>query len=195
MRHVLLAIAFLTVPFYASAAEVCVSVAAPSVPRAYRQAVSYSLIFKAGEDQVPTGPGGIPLYAHLGDEICLQDPTIVMATVLTDQTMLDEHALQESDRAAGSVAAQQRSDAIQAEVISNDYCLGELPELESRIDTAVTNWVSARQAEVDAAANNVAGIKALIKNQLIPGIGQALDAGFTKTMKCLKARTDQGVGQ
>ena len=96
---------------------------------------------------------------------------------------------------APDVAAKQRSDALQVEVLSNDYCLGELSELESRIDIAVTNWVTARQAEVDAAPNNVAGVKTLIRNQLIPGIGQALDAGFTKTMKCLKARTDQGVGQ
>ena len=96
---------------------------------------------------------------------------------------------------ADDVAAQQRSDALQAEILSNDYCLGELSELQTRIDTATTNWVAARQAEVDASPNNVAGVKTLIRNQLIPGIGQALNAGFTKAMTCLKARTDRGVGQ
>ena len=96
---------------------------------------------------------------------------------------------------APDVAAQQRSDALQSEIHGNDYCLGELAELQTRIDTATTNWVVARQAEVDASPNNVAGVKTLIRNQLIPGIGQALNAGFLKALRCLKARTDRGVGQ
>src|SRR3990167_9345457 len=37
---------------------------------------------------------------------------------------------------APDVAAQQRSDALQSEIISNDYCLGELAELQMRINTA-----------------------------------------------------------
>ena len=109
---------------------------------------------------------------------------------VTEMTQAQKDALDAPD-----VASQQRSDALQSEILSNDYCLGELTELQTRIDTATTNWVSARQAEVDASPNNVAGVKVLIRNQLIPGIGQALNAGFTKTMKCLKARTDQGEGR
>src|SRR3990167_10351947 len=80
---------------------------------------------------------------------------------------------------ADDVVAQQRSDALQSEIQGNDYCLGELSELQTRIDTATTNWVTARQAEVDALPNNVAGVKTLLRNQLIPGSGQALNAGFT----------------
>ena len=109
---------------------------------------------------------------------------------VTEMTQAQKDALDAPD-----VADQQRANALAAEVLSNDYCLGELTELQTRIDTATTNWVAARQAEVDVAANNVAAVKALIRNQLIPGIGQALNAGFTKTMKCLKARTDQGEGR
>ena len=109
---------------------------------------------------------------------------------VTEMTQAQKDAMDADD-----VAAQQRSDALQSEIQGNDYCLGELSELQTRIDTATTNWVTARQAEVDSSPNNVAGVKTLIRNQLIPGIGQALNTGFTKTMTCLKARTDRGVGQ
>ena len=109
---------------------------------------------------------------------------------VTEMSLAQKDAMDADD-----VAAQQRADALQSEILSNDYCLGELSELQTRLDTATTNWVAARQAEVDASPNNVAGVKTLIRNQLIPGIGQALNAGFLKVLRCLKARTDRGVGQ
>lgn len=118
------------------------------------------------------------------------NPVDGMLESVTEMSQVQKDAMDAPD-----VAAQQRSDALTAEVQSNDYCLGELTQLETRIDTALDAWVAARQAEVDAAPNNVAGVKTLIRNQLIPGIRQALDVGLTKTMKCLKARTDQGEGR
>ena len=190
-------VSYLFVPLV-HATQVCVSPESASWTsdqRVWRHAIAYRLAFEAGQNIQPT---------IAGSTICFTDPTFnveqtlcddVVDGICTGQKLLDKMTQQVADNDLEIQSKQQRDNTLQSEIQGNDYCLGELSELQTRIDTATTNWVAARQAEVDASPNNVAGVKTLIRNQLIPGIGQALNAGFLKALRCLKARTDRGVGQ
>lgn len=84
------------------------------------------------------------------------------------------------------IAAQQRQDALATERTSNTFCTAELDEITQRIDTVIGTL----QSQLDATTNQ-AQVKAHLRNDFYPAIGTA----FKKMARCLKARTDQGVGQ
>ena len=144
-------VSYLCVPIV-HATQVCVSPDTSfwtSDQRVWRHAIAYRLAFEAGQNIQPT---------IAGNTICFTDPTFnveqtlcddVVDGICTGQKMLDKMAQQVVDNNIDAQLNQQRSSALQSEILSNDYCLGELTELQTRIDTATTNWVAARQAEVD----------------------------------------------
>ena len=112
----------------AGAAIVCVTVPAPGVPVHLRQAIAYSVIFGAGQNQVPT---------LTGDNVCLVDPTINLAIVLTNQTMLDRYT--------------QAANENQVVLAQSQALFIESQTLETDVDTAFTNWSSLTAAQrIDA---------------------------------------------
>lgn len=100
-----------------------------------------------------------------------------------------------------------RKSALTTEKTSNNLCVAELADIESRVNTirdtrntAIETTRSAFNASVDAAAGNVAAMKVLLKD-LSDKTAQGLTAEENdlatlakQTAKCLKARTDAGVG-
>ena len=81
---------------------------------------------------------------------------------------------------APDLAESQRQQVFTNEISSNDFCDAELADIASRIDQVKTtlDW------RVDAAANNIAGIKSYLKNDLHP----ALVTAFKKVARCMRAR-------
>ena len=102
-------------------------------------------------------------------------PTDVILESVREMTQAEKDALN-----APEVAEAQRQAAFESEITTNDLCTASLAEIETRIDTEV----DALQAQLDASPNNLAGVKAHLRNQLYPKLG----AVFKKLGKCLKAR-------
>jgi hypothetical protein len=141
------------------------------------EAIAYRLHFEAGEDIIPT---------LQGETICFPNSTVDLPTVLTEQAILDRFAQDEAIRQAARAADAVRQDALRQEVRTNNLCTAELEEITNRIDARI----AAAQSQLDAAAN-LAQVKAHLRDQLYPAIGQMIQA----VTRCLKARTDAGVGQ
>ena len=81
---------------------------------------------------------------------------------------------------APDLAESQRQQAFTNEISSNDFCDAELSDIAARIDQVKTTL----DGRVDAAPNNIAGIKSYLKNDLHP----ALVTAFKKVGKCIRAR-------
>ena len=128
---------------------------------------------------------------HISDNVATGtvcfDTTVDVASLLTEPALLADYALFQQALQAAALAEQTRQDALLTEQQTNDLCTAELSEITTRIDTTV----STLQSQLAAAPNNLAGVKTHLSTQLYPTLG----AAFKKVAKCLKARTDQGVGQ
>jgi len=166
-----------------SAHAACVDVPAPGVPRHMRTAVAYALAFAAGHNEVPTdGQGKQPGQSQL-HAICFNtfDPT----GVITDQAMLDRYNTDEAARVAAANAEATRQATLASEITGNDLCTAELDDIVTRINSEQATI----QAQIDA-TTNVASAKTAMTT-----MNTRIAAALRKVAKCLKARTDRGVGQ
>ena len=98
----------------------------------------------------------------------------------TLESVREMTAMEKTTLDAPEVAESQRQSVFESEITTNDLCTASLAEIESRIDTEV----AVLQAQLDASPNNLAGVKAHLRNQLYPKLG----AVFKKIDKCIRAR-------
>ena len=126
----------------------------------------------------PTKDCGLEI-AQIGDELCFNDSTLNLSTILTESTILTRLVADDIARQTTIQAETQRQAAFEQEVMTNDLCTASLAEIESRIDTEV----AALQAQLDA-TTTAAEVKAHLRNQLYPKLG----AVFKKIAKCIRAR-------
>jgi predicted NBD/HSP70 family sugar kinase len=125
-------------------------------------AISYHLIYQAGQNIVPTVNG---------NEVCFEGSTGNLSAIINETTILAAYA---ANQQAGEEAAQAEAmeqEAYIQEIGSNDLCEGTLDEMIARaaayvnakrvlIDTQKANF----DAQVDAVSNfNTAAVKVALK--------------------------------
>ena len=187
----------LTIPVYAADVVRC-NPADPLVPNrviSYERSVSIELSELTSSilrnPDLSSVSGLAPRYWK-----CAAGAVVAMSSA--EQTTLD----------APDIAEQARRNGLTTEITTNDLCTAELSDLESRIETRRTTLQSAIETQrvtnnttITNAANNVAGVKSAmttINNVTATEFNQSVDelASLAKKIaKCVKSRTDRGVGQ
>ena len=165
----------LTIPVFAS--EICRTVDISPWTQSQRNllaAVSSELVDEAGS------PSRITRWSNQTGEVCFDTPTVDLAIVLTETAILNRYTSDEAIRQSNADTEAIRQQGFTDEITSNNLCTAELSELTNRIDT----WVANRQAEVNA-ATNLAQVKTVLRDQVIPQIGTALK----QVARCLRARS------
>ncbi len=164
---------------YVFAAQICVS---PDMTtwtqdqKNLRIPVAYELLCDANAVDCDAGKN-VPSLS--GDSVCVTNPTVDVATVVTAQKILDRYTSDEALRQTATLAEQNRQATFNAEVSTNDLCTAELSDIITRIDTTVATL----QGQLDATSTN-AQFKTHIRNDLYPILGAALK----KVAKCVRAR-------
>ena len=115
-------------------------------------------------------PGGSPTYWK-----CSGASVVEMSQAEKDA--VDAPALVEAQRQA----------AFETEIVSNTFCDGALVDVKAAVDAQIDSWVTARQAEINA-TTNFATLKAALRDQTIPAIGNAMKTGLKKIVGCVRAR-------
>lgn len=171
MRTLLLWLALTTT---VSAAQVCKTFDTSTWTQEQKNllpAIGYRLVFEAGNNIVPT---------RTDNQLCFESPTVDIATVLTEQTILNRYASDQAARDAAASAEQVRQQGFMDEIVGttgNDLCPAELDAITAKID--------AIKSTLDTEINGVTTL--LTAKPVLLDLNAAYATAFKKVARCLRA--------